>query len=306
MTGTGTFFGSHSFFQNITVDPFNTSASNVVTTYHCSVDSTAFAITIGSNANAAYKASVTGNNSDQLLWDVATLPGGLLQYQLNNNDTTNTASDAQIDCRTEAGGGDAYFSSVIGGSLDWNFGISHVDNTFRFGTGGPPSGLAVEGLVAQQIGTHQYVTFPTTSAFFAYVNTTVNNQTGNGAVVTVPFNTTTFNSNYNTGTFTFTAPVAGRYYFTTQVYLTALSSLMTRGTLNLVTTSHSYRLASFNPSTSLDVNTEFSIGGSAFVNMNAADTAIVQLTLSNGAGNTAGIGGVATDIRSFFCGNLEN
>jgi hypothetical protein len=71
-------------------------------------------------------------------------------------------------------------------------------------------------MLAQDTGE---INYPLQSAFQARLTSSQLNKTGDGTLYTIVFDTETFdqNSDYNNGTGTFTAPVAGRYLFHHQV-----------------------------------------------------------------------------------------
>lgn len=66
-------------------------------------------------------------------------------------------------------------------------------------------------------------------AFLAFLSASVTNVTGNGDRYTIAANTEVFDQggNYNNSTFTFTAPVTGRYYFFANAQVDNLSASFT-------------------------------------------------------------------------------
>lgn len=115
------------------------------------------------------------------------------------------------------------------------FNANHTSNTgFIWDTTGSGShkwyaNLAGGGLLATLNASG--MTIPAQPAFFAYLDTTVSNVTGNNTVYTVIFeNDSTApafdtRSNYDTGTGVFTAPIAGRYRFEAGVYATGITAV---------------------------------------------------------------------------------
>ena len=65
------------------------------------------------------------------------------------------------------------------------------------------------------------ITYPLQSAFYAYLAADKNNVTGDGTIYTIPFDTELFdrNSDFNTGTGVFVAPVTGIYHLSASVLL---------------------------------------------------------------------------------------
>lgn len=95
---------------------------------------------------------------------VASNVGGSVRLTCSNTDNTNTSSTTNIETTGASGGGDAYFSSVISPGFDWEWGISHLDNSWRLGHGGTPSTLAEQFLKITTTGAITFdnaYTFPT-------------------------------------------------------------------------------------------------------------------------------------------------
>lgn len=163
--------------------------------------------------------------------------------------------------------------------------------------------LAVNRLTLSAAGE---MTLPLQPAFLAYRSANVSNVTGAGTVYTVPFNTEVFDqgSDYNNGTYTFTAPVTGRYYFSVGIGVFGLTAAMTQATIDIVTSNRTYRSQEWSWGTTANASASLTTSFSVFADMDAADTALVQLTISNGAGDTADLDGGTTPARTFFAGHL--
>ena len=137
---------------------------------------------------------------------------------------------------------------------------------------------------------------PMAPLFFAYNSANDTNQTGAGATATVDFDTEIFDVTANFATDTFTAPITGKYLLTVQVRAASVPAGSTTFACNLVTSNRTY------------VNTEVTAAGtfttylwswSVIADMDAADTALVQIVISAGAGDTATIVGAATPTTYF-------
>lgn len=147
------------------------------------------------------------------------------------------------------------------------------------------------------------ITTPNRCAFLAYNSATDTNVTGNGAAATVDFDTEVFDNGNDFAADTFTAPVTGLYQFNISVESTDLTTVMTGHTLNLViagTSARTYR-------NSINI-TPIAGGGfqypiSVLAKMTAGDTALVTLTITGGAGDTADIVGGSTAV-TYFSGFL--
>jgi len=127
--------------------------------------------------------------------------------------------------------------------------------------------------------------------FQAYLSANTGNVTGDGTVYTVAFNSTVANvgSSFNTGTFTFTAPVTGRYIFTGTIYWASSVTVATTYLTQLVTTGATYNVSSFGAPnvTNGTLVDSFSV----IVPMTATNTAYINVTGSGGTKNTI-IGGL--------------
>ena len=153
------------------------------------------------------------------------------------------------------------------------------------------------------------VTMPTQPAFFAGTTNEIADVTGDATAYIIVFPTEQFDSggDYNTSDGLFTAPVAGRYQFNVSVWVGGLTSSHTAAELWL-TTSDMPQIQFFygNPypinisGTNTGVMT-----GSCIIDMDAADTAKIVLTVAGGAKVVDVQGsGNATYSRAHFSGFL--
>ena len=153
------------------------------------------------------------------------------------------------------------------------------------------------------------VTMPTQPAFFAGTTNEIADVTGDATAYIIVFPTEQFDSggDYNTSDGLFTAPVAGRYQFNVSVWVGGLTSSHTAAEMWL-TTSDMPQIQFFygNPypinisGTNTGVMT-----GSCIIDMDAADTAKIVLTVAGGAKVVDVQGsGNATYSRSHFSGLL--
>lgn len=143
------------------------------------------------------------------------------------------------------------------------------------------------------------------SAFLAYLSTTAYDQTGNGAIVVVDFDTELYdiNGDYDS-TNTFTAPVTGKYYFGTEIRVENIPSSGT-SRIEIITTNTEYQGGVCDPSVLENPSTNgVSFNMSCLANMNAGDIAKVQIELDKGAGNTADIKGHSAAALTYFYGYL--
>lgn len=158
----------------------------------------------------------------------------------------------------------------------------------------------------------------TTNSFFAYVSAeTLTNPFTGGANV-MPYDATLFNNggNYNTGTYTYTAPVTGYYSFTSSCCLNHMypPSTVTEYATVFTATGASYSASQFSPFAAgalqnfmMTTNTALNGISTIFCHMTAGDTMFIYIFINN----TNGSGAVTVDVtgteagpryRSYFSG----
>ena len=220
-----------------------------------------------------------------------------------HSDNTNTASNAQLQATVGGtSGGDPMAQFVIPGGATWTLGVDNSDS----GAMKISASAALGTTDTMIIRTTGEITKPLQPAFLAYLNTQDDNKTGAGTAYTLGSGnalTEVFdqNSDFNTNG-TFTAPVTGKYYFSSTVRVGQLTSAMTTGAISLVTTARTYTGSYVNPYAAAYGATDYSFSISVFADMTAGDTATVSVVVSNGAGDTADI--YAGGIWTYFSGYL--
>lgn len=132
-------------------------------------------------------------------------------------------------------------------------------------------------------------TQPLQPSFNAYKTGNSTNVTGDGTAYTVTFDgeVSDRGGNFNTGTYTFTAPADGDYLLTAKVYLANIAAAHTGFSLDLVTSNRTYRTDFKNSSTG-----NFSVQITQLADMDTNDTATVQITVS-GSTKTVAVTGQA-------------
>jgi len=151
-----------------------------------------------------------------------------------------------------------------------------------------------------QIDTNGHVTMPSQSAFSAKVSSQINNITAGGASnTTIVFGTTRFdqNSDYNTSTGIFTAPVTGKYYFDFHLRLENIDTAANTYDFNLVTSNATY-VHRFDPDYGDSDTGFYHVNFSVLADMDATDTAKIDYYQDAGASQTD------IDANSYFTGHL--
>lgn len=132
------------------------------------------------------------------------------------------------------------------------------------------------------------LTLPLQSSVASY-SAGATNVTGAGTLYTVVFSNESFDQNGNfDGTSTFTAPLEGSYYISTTIGIGGVSSAMTEGLLTINTSNRDY-FHYFNAANYRNNANNEGVSLSIQADMDTSDTATIEITLSNGAGDTADI-----------------
>jgi hypothetical protein len=142
-------------------------------------------------------------------------------------------------------------------------------------------------------------------AFFALLSAdTAANVTGDGTTYTPICNTEVFdqNANYNNATGTFTAPFTGRYQFSCGAGVGNLGAGHTSGQYWITTSNRIFVCVTCNFAAMRDAS-NVDLSFCAFADMDAADTTILQVTVSNST-KTVSVRGGATNALTYISGWL--
>ena len=179
------------------------------------------------------------------------------------------------------------------------------------GAGSPPAfeaaGGGEDGLTNSSnttwmtVSADEEVNMPLQPCFLAYRTSTASNVTGNGGAYTIPFDIEIFDigSNYAT-TGIFTAPITGKYIFTSFFRLTGLAS---RNSIEsqFVTSNRKHRMVTFNAD-ELSA-TSIVAGGSCIADMDASDTCKINLQCWSSS-DTVDVYGDGSNGYTYFSGCL--
>jgi hypothetical protein len=138
------------------------------------------------------------------------------------------------------------------------------------------SGVNSSDVQAMVIDSNGHVTMPNQSAFLAYLSTEDENLTQGGAENKLPFQTERFdlNADYNTSTYTFTAPVTGKYQFNVSIRLDDMASNTTYNYTYFKTSNRTYTFWLASPA-DWNGSAFYSVNGSILADLDANDTCYI-------------------------------
>lgn len=225
----------------------------------------------------------------------ATISGVTNTFTVTNG--SNTASSAARETIVVGGGSaaDPTLNFNVSGVTNWEMGIDNsVSDNLTIS-----QGTALGTNDVWRMTTGGIRTMPLQPSFLAYKSANTANVTGDGTTYTIICDTVVFdqNANYNNGTGTFIAPVTGRYQFNVSIEISNVSASHTDCDFDLTTTNRQYRLSTTNPG-AFGAVSFFSLSGSVLADMNAGNTAIIQVFLAGGP-KTAGVNGNVIVVTSF-------
>ena len=239
--------------------------------------------------------------------------GSTVQLGAINNATTGDDSGVRITARTDSETADAYLlidvtRAASPGSNSWKVGSNGGnDGSFEFRNFVNAGSPSIDGTLRQNINRSGQVTFPTTACFLGFLSASTAGITGAGTTVTVPYDSEQFdqNSNFDIATGVFTAPVTGRYSFQFNTQVGGLAVANNGSNYRLTTSNRNYRTQTDNPGAGRQIPSNiFTYKGAVIADMDAADTAFVEIRIDGGAGNTVTISGGVVTMVTFFSGKL--
>lgn len=237
-------------------------------------------VTVGSGTPTA-----AGVSDQPTVSGAYSTPGGQVFMSISNNDNTNTASHALLNIEVGgAAGGDPHVTYLGSGTI-WTHGMDNSDNdVFKLSQN-------------TNLGTNDYFimttagerTMPLQPAFLATQTLAQNNLPIN-ATTTFTINNEIFdqNADYDNTTYTFTAPITGRYDLRLNVRLNTIDTATTF-IIFLITTSnraYSWQIP-LTQDYSADTNPSWSF--STLADMDALDTAVCRIQIANSGASQADV-----------------
>ena len=130
------------------------------------------------------------------------------------------------------------------------------------------------------------LTMPNQPAFLAKLNGQQSNLTNDGNLQIVEFDYEPFDqgADFNTSTYTFTAPVTGKYFFSVQLFLETVDTGATYYSTRIITSNRTYESA-FEPAFITDL-ARHTVQMSVLADMDASDTVSVQILQVSGTSQT--------------------
>lgn len=201
-----------------------------------------------------------------------------------NNAINDTINDYETTALTIDPGasGDSYVQFNINTTGEFRIGVDDTDgDAFVISQG---SALGTNNTFHMTAAGER--TMPLQPAFSAVLSALATNVTGDGTAYTAACNSEIYDqgSDYNNTTFTFTAPVTGRYILTGLFRLLQLGAGHTSGKADLVTSNRTYTSNILNYAAARTVTTiadEVALGMTVHADMDASDTATFTITIYN-------------------------
>lgn len=229
------------------------------------------------NSDPAFSYSADGN---------FTFTGNATQRRLfvENTDTSGTGGAQAIISVGGANAGDPILRYNAEDEEYYTFGIDNsADDAFKI------SGSTTLGTDDFFVMTTDgELTLPVQPSFASYSGGATD-VTGAGTLYTVVFANESFDQAGNfDGTSTFTASATGSYYISVVIALGNISAAMTEGVLTIHTSNRDY-FHYFNPENYSNAANNTGLSFSTIADFDTTDTATIEITVSNGAGDTADV-----------------
>lgn len=269
----------------------------------------------GAAADPGYSTTFTVSDAGSIATMAATLATGGPQIALINLSNGANAS-ARMVINT-FGTGDIYtlLDGIAGSPGSWEYGNKNTINEFQLQSNPAntdPNGN-MDGTITSRMTQGGVYSLPLQPAFLVGLTTSATNVTGNGGTYTFGTQgggatTTNFDQGSNitspAGVVTFTATVAGIYYFKLQLITASLSAAMSNASCNIVnSTGATINGGSVNVGVVRNSANTYGIEAAGLMLLAAGNTVTANLTISGGVGDTAGVNaGTSANPTSFFTG----
>ena len=247
-----------------------------------SSDTTYSTTWVDSSANAILRLTAGGSGSGT---DDLTIVAG--------TNITLTPSGDNLTIDAAAGG----IASVVADTTPQLGGNLDMVANLLVGNGGS-TGIAISA--------NGEVTMAAQPAVFAEATANDANETGAGAAHTVLFDGELFDQNgdWNTSN-TFKAPITGRYYVSSQVWISGITTATTSMFLKAVASNRTIILAHFNTDSTNCPFVSYVLQGGTYIDMHLNDELIITVTSSGESSDVHDIGSSASGVSTTVGISLE-
>lgn len=237
--------------------------------------------------------------------DFPTTSSGITKtVQVINSDNTAAANSAALLLVTTqpATVGDPMVRFNIAGTSTWTMGADNsvANDPFKISRGNTLG--TSDALIINNTGE---INYPLQPAFLAVGTVTATDVTGDGTTYSLAnFNTEIFDQNNDFAANTFTAPVTGRYLLNCSIMFSGLTASHTNGLISIITSNRTYASYINNFANLRTSSDQAATTFTAIVDMDAADTATIEVVISGGTKVVDIIFNGTADPRTWFSGYL--
>jgi hypothetical protein len=230
--------------------------------------------------------------------------GGGIHVKSGDSGASVNASYDEIVIEGSANSGITLLSgtSGYGGIMFGDSGDNQIGQIY-YGHSDNAMGIVTNGATAMAISSDGEVTMPKQPAFLATVSTTQSNIADGHVQIEADNEIFDQNADYNTGNYTFTAPVTGRYSFQVNITTSDLAIDYQWVYCYIGTSNRTCFVSNVDPRI-FDTAGAYSLGGAILVDMDANDTATLYFRSSAHGTNTVDIVSNTTNPETYFSGYL--
>jgi len=168
---------------------------------------------------------------------------GIVGSRLNNRGSGligSLGTDGQVLTSSGAGAGAVFEAAAAGGDLSFGGDTFGADKTIGSNDTYALS-FETDGNVAMKIDTAGHITMPLQSCFQVQHSAAPQNDVSNDTTFNMNNEIFDLNADFNTTTYTFTAPVTGKYLISVKAFVGDLDSAATLMEIRLTTSNRTYR-----------------------------------------------------------------